>query len=413
MDTRWSIKKAYCRAYQMVMKMGMNTLPWDTPKIMKGEGTSAKLPAAVKRRGFQKALIVTGPTLIGRGLLDPMLAQMEEQGLLYEIYNKMEQNPTDANVEEGVELFCTSNCDCMIAFGGGAPMDCAKAIGARLARPKKSVEQLQGLFKVIKPIPMIFAVPTTAGSGSETTIASVITIEETHHKAAINDICLVPKYAVLDPLLTVGISPEVTAATGMDALSHAVEAYVNEKYNSEIEKELCKKAVRLIYDNLYQAYIDGENIEARQNMQEAAFCAGRAFTRSSVGYVHAIGHTLGGLYGTPHGLAMAILLPHVLRAYGAAAQERLAELSDVCGLTEEKELVPAKAAAFIHWIEEMKEKMDLPKYPEMMLKKDIKQIAKWAEKEGNPLYPVPVIWSRAEFERFLWSIVEPETERKR
>lgn len=157
----------------------------------------------------------------------------------------------------------------------------------RIARPKKSVRQLQGLFRVLKRIPMIFTVPTTAGTGSETTIAAVVTDSKTHHKASINDISLMPKFAVLDPELTVGLPPKVTATTGMDALCHAVEAYTNNTYNTKLEKDLCRKAVRLIYDNLYKVYKDGTNLEARQNMQRAAFYAGRAFTRGSVGYVHA------------------------------------------------------------------------------------------------------------------------------
>ena len=136
-----------------------------------------------------------------------------------------------------------------------------------------------------------------------------------------------PKFAVLDPLLTVGLPPKVTSTTGMDALCHAVEAYTNHTYNSKLENKLAEDAVRLVYHNLYQAYLDGNDLEARQNMQKAAFYAGRAFTRGCVGYVHAIGHTLGGLYGTPHGLAMSINLPHVMRLFGSAAHERLARLA--------------------------------------------------------------------------------------
>ena len=157
-------------------------------------------------------------------------------------------------------------------------MDCAKGVGARIARPKKTVRKLQGLFRILRPIPVIFAVPTTAGTGSETTIAAVITEAQTHHKASMNDLCLMPRYAVLDPELTAGLPPQVTSTTGLDALCHAVEAYTNNTYNSRLEKQMCRKAVRLIYDNLCRAYQDGSDMEARQNMQEAAFLAGRSFT---------------------------------------------------------------------------------------------------------------------------------------
>ncbi len=405
MDEQWSLKKVYCRGFQSVMKVGMYVLPWRVPKLLKGPGAVKRLPEAIRKKGFQKPLIVTDSQLLKQlHLLDDLLKAMEQAGLSYAAYDRVAPNPTDLNVEEGVAIYKENGCDCMIAFGGGSPMDCAKGIGARITRPGRSVRQLQGLFRVLLPIPVIFAVPTTAGTGSETTIAAVITESATHHKASMNDLCLMPKYAVLDPELTVDLPPHVTATTGMDALCHAVEAYTNHTYNSALEKKMCRKAVKLIYDNLPVIYRDGSNLKAREHMQKAAFYAGRAFTRGSVGYVHAIGHTLGGLYGTPHGLAMSILLPHVMRAYGEAAQERLAELCDVCGIKTVDDSVRAKAESFIRWIEDLKEEMQIPVYPEMILEKDVDQIVEWAEKEGNPLYPTPQVWRKKEFREFILSV---------
>ena len=319
------------------------------------------------------------------------------------MFDGVDPNPTDLNVEEGVRLYKDNGCEAMVAFGGGSPMDCAKGIGARIARPKKSIAKLQGLFKVLKRIPLIYTVPTTAGTGSETTIAAVITEAKTHHKASINDLSLMPKYAILDPELTVGLPPKTTATTGMDALCHAVEAYTNNTYNSKLEKDLSKKATKLIYDNLYKVYLNPKDIVGRQNLQRAAFYAGRAFTRGSVGYVHAIGHTLGGLYGTPHGLAMSILLPHVMKAYGEKAYDRLSELCDVCGIKADSDTKEAKAKAFIAWIEDLKVKMDIPLYPEYK-DEDVDQIVAWAYKEGNPLYPTPVTWDKEDFKKFILSL---------
>ncbi len=405
MKTKLSRKKIYCRGFQFVMKAGMTVLPWRVPKTLKGPGAVKKLPEAIKRKKFKKVLIVTDKVLMELHLLDGMLEAMDRQGLEYAIYDGVAPNPTDINVEEGVRIYKENKCDCMIAFGGGSPMDCAKGIGARIARPRKSVKKLQGLFKILRPIPTIFAVPTTAGTGSETTVAAVITEAETHHKASMNDLCLMPKYAVLDPELTVGLPPHVTATTGMDALCHAVECYTNNTYNSKLEKDMCKKAVKLIYDNLYPVYQDGSNLKGRYNMQKAAFLAGRAFTRGCVGYVHAIGHTLGGLYGTPHGLAMSILLPHVMRAFGPAAYGKLADLCDVCGIKAADDTDKAKAEAFIEWIEELKDKMNIPIYPEMIQEEDVDQIVEWAVKEGNPLYPTPVTWDRNDFRDFILSCI--------
>jgi len=211
-----------------------------------------------------------------------------------------------------------------------------------------------------------------------------------------------PKYAVMDPELTRGLPPKVTSTTGMDALCHAVEAYTNHTYNSKLENDLCKKAVKLIYENLYEAYCNGDNLEARMNMQDAAFYAGRAFTRGCVGYVHAVGHTLGGLYHTPHGLAMSVILPHVMRQFGPAAHKRLAELADVCGMQGSNDA--EKAEAFISWIEDLKEKMDIPVHLDVIQKKDIPQIIKWALKEANPLYPVPVIWGYKDLEKLIYTV---------
>ena len=395
--------KLYCRIYQGVMKIGMYLLPWSMPEVIEGEGSIKKLPKLIKEKGFKKVLIVTDKTLVSLQLLDSLFESLKDVGIAYVVFDGVDPNPTDLNVEEGVKIYKDSSCDAMIAFGGGSPMDCAKGIGARIARPKKSIAKLQGLFKVLKRIPTIFTVPTTAGTGSETTIAAVITEAKTHHKASINDLSLMPKYAVLDPELTLGLPPKTTATTGMDALAHAVEAYTNNTYNSKLEKDLSKKATKLIYDNLLKVYENPKDIEGRQNLQRAAFYAGRAFTRGSVGYVHAIGHTLGGLYGTPHGLAMSILLPHVMRAFGEKAYDRLSELCDVCGITPKENTKKAKAEAFIEWIEDLKVKMGIPLYPEYK-EEDIDQIVEWAYKEGNPLYPTPVTWTREDFKKFILSL---------
>lgn len=394
--------KMYCRIYQAVFKIGMYLIPWGMPDTLEGAGAVKKLPRLIKEKGFNKVLVVTDKVLMDLGLPKGMLEAMDEAGIEYVIYDGVQPNPTDRNVNEGLKLFEENGCQAMVAFGGGSPMDCCKGIGAMAVKKGKTVEELQGLFKVLHRIPTIFAVPTTAGTGSETTVAAVITNEKTHHKASMNDTSLMPKYAVLDPELTVGLPPKVTSTTGMDALCHAVEAYTNNTYNSKLEKKLAEDAVKLIYDNLYTAYCDGSNLEARHNMQKAAFYAGRAFTRGCVGYVHAIGHTLGGLYGTPHGLAMSVILPHVMRQFGSAAHERLARLAEVCGMTGSND--GEKAEKFISWIEELKAKMDIPAGLDVIKDEDVPQIIEWAMKEANPLYPVPVVWDKTAFEKCISTI---------
>jgi len=396
------IYKLYRDVFQGGMKVSNYFLGYRMPEYIFGRGFVKRLPQVLKDRGAGKVLVVTDEGLVKLGTAGRLLDGLKAAGIEYALFSSVEQNPTSGNVEEGYRVFTENSCDSVLALGGGSPMDCAKAICAKAAHPKKSVKQMQGLLKVHKSVPMLIVVPTTAGTGSETTLAAVITDLETRRKAPINDFVIIPEFAVLDPELTATMPPELTAITGMDALSHAVEAYTNRTYNTNLEDTLALKAVRLIHDDLYAAYKDGSDMAARENMQLAAFYAGRAFTRGCVGYVHAIGHTLGSLYGVPHGKAMAILLPHVMRAYGAAAHSRLADLADACGITGKDDA--EKAERFISWIDEMNAKMGLPEYLDMIKDEDVEQIISWAVKEANPLYPTPVLWDRDDFERFIGSV---------
>ena len=391
----------YCRIYQTIMKIGNYFMGYRTPETIEGPGSLKKLPIDLKNRNVNDVLVVTDNKLLGFGLLDSFFEEMKKESINYVVFSNIQPNPTDINVEDGYKVFKENNLKAIVAIGGGSPMDCAKAIAAKNAHPNRKVSELQGLLKVHKKIVPFFAVPTTSGTGSETTIAAVITEAKTHHKASINDPAILPKYCVLDPELTIGLPSFVTATTGMDALCHAVESYTNWTYTTKLERDLSKKAVKLIYENLLKAYENGQDIEARQNMQLAAFYAGRSFTRGCVGYVHAIGHTLGGLYGVAHGLAMAVILPHVMRQFGPAVYDALADLADECGF---KGTNKEKALAFIAWIDEMKQRMNLPAGIENIKDEDIPQIISWANKEANPLYPVPVVWGYDDFEKLIHTV---------
>lgn len=384
------------------MKIGNYFMGYRMPEYIEGAGCVVKLPEQIKEKGLKKVLFVSDPGLMKIGLPKRLLDAMDAAGVEYAMYTDVQPNPTSDNVEAGFRVYRDNNCEGIIAMGGGSPMDCAKGVAAKIAHPNKTVAQLQGILKVHKRIVPFWAIPTTSGTGSETTVAAVITDSTTHHKASINDPSILPRYAVLDPELTVGLPPFITATTGMDALCHAVESYTNWTYCTRLEKDLSKKAVRLIYDNLLKVYKDGSDIEGRQNMQFASFYAGRSFTRGCVGYVHAVGHTLGGLYGVAHGLAMSVILPHVMRQFGPAVYKRLADLADVCGMEGKDD--QEKALKFIDWIDDMKKQMDLPAGLDMIKDEDIPQIITWADKEANPLYPVPVIWQREDFEKLIHTL---------
>lgn len=419
----------FCRIYQGAMKVGMYMLPWHTPEVIEDRADSDRLLEDIKRREVERLLVVMGPNMMKRGLPVPMLEKLRANGIECEVFDRLTSDPTDAQVEEGVRLYNEKNAQGMILFGGGSPMDCGKAIAARIARPDRTIAELQGVLKVRsrRKVPVMWAIPTTSGTGSEATMAAVITDHETHRKKSINDMAIIPHVCVLDAGLTAGLPPDITAYTGMDALCHAVEAYTNNAYNTALEKKMAKDAVKLIYENLEGAYENGSDMEKRQNMQRAAFYAGRAFTRGCVGYVHAIGHAVGGLYGVPHGKAMAILLPHVLKAFGSSAEAKLAELADHCGLSAEygvdhddrtggcacpaygamkgKTTNNGKARLFIEWIENTKRSMDIPDRFDCIKEEDVETIAKWADAEANPLYPVPKIFDRKQLEDLVRSVM--------
>ena len=391
-----------CRVYQAVFSLGLHIVPFHLPEYIDGPGSSKQLPAFLREKNCDDVLIVTDRGLMQLGLLNPVLEALDQAGIRYTCFSDLGPNPTIDNVEAGFLAYTQNSCKCLVAFGGGSPMDCAKAIGARVAHPNRSVPQMQGTFRVLKKIPPLFAIPTTSGTGSETTLTCVISDPVTHKKNTMNDSFLIPKYAILDPELTQGLPPFITATTGLDALSHAVESYINGTYSTKIEVEMARKAVKLIYDNLLTAYEDGKNMEARQNMQYAALYAGRAFTRGCVGHIHAIGHALGGLYGVPHGLAMSILMPYVLRKFGSAIHKPLAELADLCGIPGENDA--RKAEAFLSWMDEVSGRMGIPTKLDMIRDEDIEQIITWARKEAYPLYPVPVIWTREDFRQVIEAV---------
>ena len=397
-----TLELIWCRTFQAVLKVGNYFMGYRMPHYLEGPGKIAELGTFLRSKGINDVLVVTGSGMVRRGQVVPLLNGFEVNGIRYTLQTYDTTDPTSDDVEAGYKTYKENRCKAIVALGGGSRIDCAKGIAAKAVHPRKKVSQLQGLLKVHWPIPTFVAIPTTAGAGSETTVAAVITNSATHRKAAINDPFLIPKYAVLDPALTTGLPPYTTATTGMDALAHAVEAYTNKTYNTKLENKLAKEAVKLIHDNILIAYEDGQNLEARQNMQRGAFYAGRAFTRGGVGYVHAIGHTLGGLYGVAHGLAMAVLLPHVMLEFGASAHKRLADLADVCGIEGRNEA--EKANNFIKWIEETNAKMGLPDGFDVIKDEDIPQMIAWARKEANPLYPVPVVWGEQDFRRLIKAI---------
>jgi len=400
----WTLKKGLYRAQQRVMKVAAQVLPFPVPALLTGPGSVKQLAENISVRGLKRVLVVTDKVLMGIKLPQGLLDSLEANGVSYTVFDDVQPNPTIQNVEDGRQVYKDNNCEAIIAFGGGSPIDCAKIIGARIANPYLSVKMMKGLFRVVLPIPPFFCVPTTAGTGSETTVAAVITDPESHGKFAINDLKLIPKIAVLDPELTVGLPPHITATTGMDALTHAVEAYIGLN-GTPFSDENAERATKLIFENLEEAYRNGSNLEARHKMALASYYGGAAFTRAYVGYVHAIAHKLGGMYGVPHGLANAVILPYVLRFCRRDAAKKLAALAIVGGIGRPGEAEDELSMRFIEHVEGMNQRMGIPTSIKELRAGDIPIIAEAALAEAHPDYPVPTIMTRRECEELITKLL--------
>ena len=394
------LKKVFCRVFQAGMRIALPFLPYREPELIRGVGG---VPAVLRAHDIDCVMLVTDAGVRGLGLTAHLEELLKAAHIRCVVYDGTVANPTVANVEQARMLYLENGCQGLIAFGGGSSMDCAKALGARIVRPNKPLARMEGLLQVLRRLPLLIAVPTTAGTGSETTLAAVITDEKIHHKYPINDFALIPHYAVLDPDVTLGLPPHLTATTGMDALTHAVEAYIG-RSTTKGTRAAAIEAVQLIFANLPEAYFNGHDRDARANMLRAAYLAGTAFTKSYVGYVHAVAHSLGGRYGIAHGLANSVLLPVVLKAYGPAAWKKLAELARAAGVSSAASDEEA-AKAFIEAIEAMNAAMDIPETLPGILTEDIPQLARYADHEANPLYPVPVLWGPEELQK-MYELVQ-------
>ncbi len=388
--------RLYCRLVQGVFRMVMPLLPWREPELTQDPGCVTTLPGTIANAGVSRVLVVTDRGISALGILDPLLAALGEAGIFYRVYDGTSANPTVDNVEEALTLYRQERCHGLLAAGGGSPIDCAKGVGIRAVRPRRSLASLKGVLKVRRPLPPLFIVPTTAGTGSEVTLAAVISSPERHEKCVIMDPALIPHYAVLDGEVTTGLPADLTATTGMDALTHAIEAFIGGSNTPRTEEDAVT-ATALIFEYLPRAFENGLDLEARQQMLRASYLAGRAFTRAYVGNVHAIAHTLGGFYNVPHGLANAIILPHVLEYYGDSITARLTELSL-------RARIAPDGAAFLERIRSMNRQLGISEFVGGVDPADVPLMARRAHRESNPLYPVPRIFSVEDF-RTLYRII--------
>lgn len=392
--------KIYCRLYQFIFKILIPFLPYRKPKILKSQ---QEIVNELENKNIDKVLVVTDKGIINAGILEKLLKSFIKASIDYHIYDETVANPTSENVESARKKYLEFNCQAIVAIGGGSPIDLAKALGARIVCPNKSLNKMKGLLKIHRKLPPFFVIPTTAGTGSETTVTSVITDSETHHKYLINDFSLIPHYAVLDYSVTLGLPNHITSTTGMDALTHAIESYIGNTRTKET-KFMSIEATKLIVKYLPICYKEPTNIEARTNMLFASHYAGIAFTKAYVGYVHAIAHTLGGKYGVPHGLANAVILPILLEEYGEDIYKKLSVLSKASEIADVADTDQISSKKFIDWIKNANKLMGIPSGIDLIKEQDIDEMVNLAYKEAHPLYPVPRLMSKEELKKIYLKI---------
>ncbi len=397
---KWKIKKLLYRFVHYLLKGLVKIIKFPNQEILRGENSASKLYSVLKKHNIKNVLIVTDKPLMKLNLAKTLIESLKSNNIIFSTFDEVVPNPTISIIEKGYESFKKNNCEAVIGFGGGSPIDTAKIIAARAGNPNQSIREMRGLFKLKKPLVPLYAIPTTAGTGSETTIAAVVTDDETHEKFAVSDKKLLPKAAVLDPLLTIGLPPHITSTTGMDALTHAIEAYIG-LHGTKFVNESAENASKIIFSKLEKVYKDGSSIEDREEMLLASFHAGAAFTRASVGYVHAIAHNMGGLYGVPHGLANAIILPYVLDFCKDKCTKKLVTLAKISGVAEENKSNTEISENFISHIRILNKNMNIPDKIKELKEEDFDIIADRALKEANPSYPVPKIMNKSECKGIL------------
>ena len=395
------VKRALHALVIALTRVFSKLVPDRIPATFLGPDAARELCASIAQMQARKVLVVTDAGLVAAGIVARITAGLEAAGVRFAVYDGVEPDPTFDQVRAGFALLEREGCDAVLAVGGGSPMDAAKVIAA-MATNGGRAEKLVGMFRVRRPPLPLFAIPTTAGTGSEVTLAAVVSDSTTHAKKFFVDPKLLPQMAALDPSLMTGLPRAITAATGMDALTHAVESFLSRTSTRQTET-WASAAVRLIFENLPRACADGSDLGARKAMALASWYAGLAFTRTSVGYVHAIAHTFGAYYRIPHGRANAIALPHVLEFSKDAARERLAQLAGLIGRGGASEAEGAER--FITAVRELMAEIGIPYTLDALREQDIPAIARQALGEAHLNYPVPRYMSQPECETLLRAIL--------
>lgn len=355
-----------------------------------GDDSTFKLIRVLKKKQLKKVFIATDKNIVKLNLIGYLLNTLTANNIEYCLFDEIESDPSIETVEKGFNLYNENDCDSIIAMGGGSVMDCAKAIGARVSDPKRSILKLKRIVGGVRKFNVPFmAIPTTSGTGSENTLYALITNKETKEKYPMFSNKYIPTHVALDANLTVNLPLSITAYTGMDALTHAIEAYVStaSKYFKK-DKNEALEASKLIFSNIEKVYNEPTNLKYRENMAVASYKAGLAFRRISIGYVHNFAHRMGEFYHVPHGLANAIILPYILEFMLPTAKKQLSEIALFSKLGNESDDEETLAKKLIDKVKEINKLMKIPTNIKEIKEEDYQVLVKRILKEsylcGNP-----------------------------
>ncbi|MFH4414790.1 iron-containing alcohol dehydrogenase [Vibrio diabolicus] len=393
------LKHRLYRTYTAGLKIAALILPMPRPTLFSGPGSMNELLESMTELGFKRVLLVTDEGLVQVGIVDKVLKAAAQLDLQLDVFSKVKPDPNYDQVESGLEAYHRFHCEGILALGGGSAMDCAKVIAAKVTN-KRSIKKLAGLLKVWRMPAPLFAIPTTAGTGSEVTIAAVVSDPSSHIKTPLMDPKLVPLMAALDANLMIGLPPKITADTGVDALTHAIEAYVSRNATQET-RAYSVAAIKLIFKHLPRVVAQGDDVEARHKMAMASYYAGLAFTKASLGYVHAFAHTFGAKYGIPHGMANGLALLPVLRFSLSEIEPQLRKLD---ALTAEGQSGEASAQHFLTHVESLFASIDIKQTSALIQREDADALVDLILKEAHWNYPVPKFMSREECTQLLLDI---------
>lgn len=379
----------------------MITKPQPKPLLYLGANSSKALCRTISQLGAKKILIVTDKPLVELGLLTETLDALSEYSVQAQVYDGVLPDPTRKVVNEGIAMLHANACDSVLAFGGGSSIDAAKVIALAAANHCQA-QDCEGVGKCKLPALPFFAIPTTAGTGSEATFIAVISDDDTHQKGAVIDPSIIPKAAALDPIIMQGLPSHITAATGMDALTHAIESYIG-IWETDETNYYGLASSKLIFDNLATACNNPGDLAAREAMALASFYGGMAITNALVGYVHAISHNLGARYAIPHGLGNAMVLPHVLERLKAVSAKKLGEIAVNAGLGNKGEPDSLLAQKVIDKVWALNDEIGIPRTTDAIKEEDIEGLIDAALAEGST-YPTPRFFEREECREILQSL---------